>query len=200
MYMATFILAIVIMCNRYLFLLQSFIIHTGTCYDTIYTWRSPLAPLAPFADPLCSLCWLPFVPFSTYLAPSSCDRNRPPPSQVACKLTLFAPPFTQSSLPLQIPRTPTNPTAQRLPTTTLGLFRSHYTEQYFTLIVALLVGFLIFAFLFISRNTKRYESLACFAKISLVSRNKNMRNFVSPHSPGPRPREVAEDRPIYLSA
>jgi hypothetical protein len=40
------------------------------------------------------------------------------------------------------------------------------------------VGFLIFAFYFISRNTKRYESLACFAKISLVSRNKNMRNFV----------------------
>jgi hypothetical protein len=41
------------------------------------------------------------------------------------------------------------------------------------------VGFLIFAFFKISRNTKRYESLACFAKISLVSRNKNMRNFVS---------------------
>ncbi len=83
---------------------------------------------------------------------------------------------------------------------------------------------------------KRYESLACFVKISLVSRNKNMRNFVSfrfalqkfkqnfalfrknlvsfrenfvsfhiereivlrilRHSPGPRPREVAGDRPI----
>jgi hypothetical protein len=41
------------------------------------------------------------------------------------------------------------------------------------------VGFLIFAFFLISRNTKRYESLACFVKISLVSRNKNMRNFVS---------------------
>ncbi len=45
---------------------------------------------------------------------------------------------------------------------------------------ALHVGFLIFAIFLISRNTKRYESLACFAKISLVSRkNKNMRNFVS---------------------
>jgi hypothetical protein len=63
------------------------------------------------------------------LAPSSCDRNRPPPSQVACKLTLFAPPFTQLSQPFQLPRTPT---AQRLTTTTLGLFRSCYAEQFLT--------------------------------------------------------------------
>ncbi len=54
----------------------------------IYTWRN--SHCSP-----CSLCWLPFVsplyPLSTYLAPSSCDRNRPSPSQVACKLTPFAP-------------------------------------------------------------------------------------------------------------
>ncbi len=31
------------------------------------------------------------VPLSTYLAPSSCDRNRPPQSQVARKLTPFVP-------------------------------------------------------------------------------------------------------------
>ncbi len=73
-------------------------------------------PLLPLLIPLC----LPFVSPSTYLAPSSCDRNRPPPSQVACKLTLFAPPFTQPSHPLQIPRTPT---AQRLTMTTSGIFR-----------------------------------------------------------------------------
>ncbi len=73
-------------------------------------------PLLPLLNPLC----LPFVFPSTYLAPSSCDRNRPPPSQVACKLTLFAPPFTQLSHPLQIPRTPT---AQRLTMTTSGIFR-----------------------------------------------------------------------------
>ncbi len=60
----------------------------------------PLAPLAVFL-------LLPFVPLSTYLAPSSCDRNRPPSSQVVCKLTLFAPPFTQLSHPFQLPRTPT---------------------------------------------------------------------------------------------
>ncbi len=73
-------------------------------------------PLLPLLIPLC----FPFVFPSTYLAPSSCDRNRPPPSQVACKLTLFAPPFTQLSHPLPIPRTPT---AQRLTMTTSGIFR-----------------------------------------------------------------------------
>jgi hypothetical protein len=86
-------------------------------YSYIYTWRnSPwLFPL-PLLVPLC----LPFISPSTYLAPSSCDRNRPPPSQVACKLTPFAPPFTQPSQPFQIPRTPTAP---RLTTTTSGIFR-----------------------------------------------------------------------------
>ncbi len=79
-------------------------------------------PLAPLAVPLL----LPFVPLSTYLAPSSCDRNRPPPSQVACKLTLFAPPFTQLSHPFQLPR---SPTTQRLTTTTLGLLHSCYAEH-----------------------------------------------------------------------
>jgi hypothetical protein len=85
-------------------------------YSYIYTWRnSPcfsLSLLVPFCSPFMS-------PF-TYLAPSSCDRNRPPPSQVTCKLTLFAPPFTQLSHPFQIPRTPT---AQRLTKTTSGIFR-----------------------------------------------------------------------------
>ncbi len=79
-------------------------------------------PLAPLAVPLLP----PFVPLSTYLAPSSCDRNCPPPSQVACKLTLFAPPFTQLSHPSQISRAPT---IQRLTTTTLGLLRSCYAEH-----------------------------------------------------------------------
>ncbi len=76
----------------------------------------PLVFLSPLLVPFCS----PFVSPSTYLAPSSCDRNRPPPSQVACKLTLFSPPFTQLSHPFQIPRTPT---AQRPTKTTSGIFR-----------------------------------------------------------------------------
>ncbi len=49
--------------------------------------QSPLLPLLPLLAPFC----LTFVPLSTYLAPSRCDRNRPPPSQVACKLTPCAP-------------------------------------------------------------------------------------------------------------
>ncbi len=84
-------------------------------------YPSPI-PLAPLAVPLL----LPFVPPFTYLAPSSCDRNRPPSSQIACRLTPFAPPFPQLSHPFQLPR---NPIAQRLTTTTMGLLRSHYAEQ-----------------------------------------------------------------------
>ncbi len=76
----------------------------------------PLGFPLPLLVPPC----LPFVSPSTYLAPSSCDRNRPPPSQVACKLTPFAPPFTQLTHPLQIPRTPTAP---RLTMMTSGIFR-----------------------------------------------------------------------------
>jgi hypothetical protein len=79
-------------------------------------------PLLPLLSPL-----LPFVLPFTYLAPSSCDRNRPPSYQVACRLTPFAPPFTQLSHPFQIPRTPIAP---RLTTTTLGPLRSDYAEQY----------------------------------------------------------------------
>jgi hypothetical protein len=45
----------------------------------IYTWHVPLAK-----NPLPILV-------STYLAPSSCDRNRPPRSQVACKLLPLVP-------------------------------------------------------------------------------------------------------------
>ncbi len=72
--------------------------------------RSPFSPLVPLA-PLA-----PFAPLFTYLAPSSCDRNRPSPSQVNCKLTLFAPPFSPIVPPLPFPGAPT---VQRLITTTL---------------------------------------------------------------------------------
>jgi hypothetical protein len=63
-----------------------------------------------------SLC----LPFLLTWNPPSCDRIRPPWSQVACKLTPpLSQPFTRT-LPLQIPRTPT---AQRLTTTTSGIIR-----------------------------------------------------------------------------
>ncbi len=77
-----------------------------------FPWLFPL----PLLVPLC----LPFISPPTYLASSSCDRNRPPPSQVACKLTPFAPPFTQLSHPFQIARTPTAPCLTK---TTSGIFR-----------------------------------------------------------------------------
>jgi hypothetical protein len=86
-----------------------------TIHLHIYMAHFPLLP-----SPLAGFPLLPFVFLSTYLAPSSCDRNRPPPSQVACKLTPFAPPFTQLTHPLQIPRTPPAP---RLTMTTSGIFR-----------------------------------------------------------------------------
>jgi hypothetical protein len=91
-----------------------FPLHIQNSY--IYTWHNSPCFSLPLLVPLCS----PFVSPSTYLAPSSCDRNRPPPSQIACKLTPFATPFTQLSHPFQIPRTPT---AQRLTKTTSGIFR-----------------------------------------------------------------------------
>ncbi len=78
--------------------------------------HSPCFFSSPLLAPLC----LPFASPSTYLAPSNCDRNRPPWSQVACKLTPFAPLFTQLSHPLQIPKTPT---ARRQTKTTSGIFR-----------------------------------------------------------------------------
>ena len=74
----------------------------------------PLAPLAPH----CSLF--------TYLAPSSCDRNRPPPSQVNCKLTLFAPPFSPIVPPFPVPQ---NPNCSAPDNDDLGTNPLFYTEQ-----------------------------------------------------------------------
>ncbi len=61
-------------------------------------------PLLPLLAPSC----LPFVSLSTYLAPSRCDRNRPPPSQVACKLTPLAP-LHPVDPPLSISQSPATP-------------------------------------------------------------------------------------------
>ncbi len=87
---------IVIYTTAFILMVQSLFAHTPQLH--IYMAQFPLLPLP---IPLC----LPFVSPSTYLAPSSCDRNRPPPSQVACKLTPFAPlhpvdpPFPNSRSP-----------------------------------------------------------------------------------------------------
>ncbi len=80
--------------------------------------------MAQFPWLFASPCYFPFVsplcPLLLTWHPPSCDRNRPPRSQVACKLTPFAPPFTQPTPSLQLPRTPTAP---RPTTTTSGIFR-----------------------------------------------------------------------------
>ncbi len=90
-------------------IVQSFYYIHGTI--TYVHGAIPLAFLVPLASsPLC--------PLLLTWHPPSCDRNRPPRSQVACKLTPFAPPFTQP--PLQFPRTPTAP---RLTRTTSGIFQ-----------------------------------------------------------------------------
>ncbi len=61
---------------------------------TIYncTWRIPLAFISP--------CQLPFV---LTWNPPSCDRNRPPQSQVARKLTPLVPHLAPCTLPPKIP-------------------------------------------------------------------------------------------------
>jgi hypothetical protein len=76
-------------------------------------------PLSPLADsPLSPLC-TPFVPLLLTWNPPSCDRIRPPRSQVALNWPPLSQPFTKPS-PLQIPRTPT---AQRLTKMTSGIIR-----------------------------------------------------------------------------
>jgi hypothetical protein len=114
-----------LICTRHNIInLQSFSMHILWLH--IYTaWLF----LCFLPEPFFSHCYplsSPFVLPFTYLAPSSCDRNCPPSYQVACRLTPFAPPFTQSTHPFRIPRTPI---AQRLTTTTLGPLRFHYAEQ-----------------------------------------------------------------------
>jgi hypothetical protein len=98
---------------------MSFNVQSFLCTYNTATYIHGAIPLV-FLSPCWFPCAPPFVSPFTYLAPSSCDRNRPPTSQVACKLTPFAPPFTQLSHPFQIPRTPT---AKRLTKTTSGIFR-----------------------------------------------------------------------------
>jgi hypothetical protein len=89
--------------NVQLFFAHTLQLHIYMAWFLLPSSQFPLAPLA--VPPL-----LPFVPLSTYLAPSSCDRNRPPSSQVACKLTLFAPPLTQIVPPFPTSQNPNYPT------------------------------------------------------------------------------------------
>ncbi len=58
--------------------------HSDMYTNTNYSIQLHMANSPCYKFPL-------LIPFSTYLAPSSCDRNRPPRSQVACKLNPLVP-------------------------------------------------------------------------------------------------------------
>jgi hypothetical protein len=83
------------------------------------TWRIPLLQ-SPIADSLLPSPFAPlFDPLLLTWNPPSCDRIRPPQSQVACKLTSPDPTLSPPS-PFQLPQTPNTP---RLTTTTSGINR-----------------------------------------------------------------------------
>jgi hypothetical protein len=135
--------------NAQLFFIHTLWLHIYMAWFLLPFFQFPLAPLA--VSPFTLLC----TPFHL-LGTLQLWQNRPPPSQVACKLTLFAPPFTQLSHPFQLPRTPTT---QRLTTTTLGPLRSCYAEQYaFILNYHLLCIFKVFKLTVIYINILRFHT------------------------------------------
>ncbi len=81
----------------------------------------PLLLLPLTSSPLLPHC----VPFYLLGTLQLC-QDRPPQSQVACKLTPFAPPFTQPTPPLQIPESQLPSALQRRPREHSG---SCYPEQ-----------------------------------------------------------------------
>jgi hypothetical protein len=91
--------------------------------DRIYMAHSPCFPVSLCSFPLLPLFplfpLLPLFPFPLTWNPPSCDRIRPPRSQVTCKLTSPDPPFPQT---LPLPNSQ-NPITQRLTRTTSGRIR-----------------------------------------------------------------------------
>ncbi len=109
MYLTAFILVIVNIYTTGIFLsLQSFNIYTDTSCNTFYTWHFSLLQFPLLA------------PVSTYLAPSRCDRNGPPQSQVARILVPFVP---HCSL---VPSPPKFPTLPGFPEPNVLLIRAHH--------------------------------------------------------------------------
>jgi hypothetical protein len=64
-----------------------------------YTWRIPLSFISPCRFPFI----FPFDPFLLTWNPPSCDRIRPPRSQVACKLTSSVPTLYPNPPPSKFP-------------------------------------------------------------------------------------------------
>jgi hypothetical protein len=76
-------------------------IHYVHEYRLQCTWRIPLAFYLPLLIPFCPLSDPSLLTWN----PPSCDRIRPPWSQVACKLTSPFPTLSPIPPPFQIPRT-----------------------------------------------------------------------------------------------
>jgi hypothetical protein len=85
-----------------------------------YTWRIPLAFCLPLPIPLCS----PFYPLYLLLTwnPPSCDRIRPPQSQVACKLTSPVPTLSPNPPPSKFPEPQLPSASLRRPQELSGVF------------------------------------------------------------------------------
>ncbi len=89
----------------------------------IYMAHFPLlfSPLEGFSfAPLC----VPFVFPSTYLAPSRCDRNCPPQSQVARKLTPLVPHYSL------VPSPPNSQPFLGFPELNVHLIRAHHKPPF----------------------------------------------------------------------
>jgi hypothetical protein len=126
----------------------------------IYMAHFPLLFSSLAGFPLLPLC-VPLVFPSTYLAPSSCDRNRPPPSQVACKLTLFGPPVPPLGPPP--PRCPDPPPAPRRTMTTSGIFR---------LLLSGTIYIYIYIYIFIYGKRKRKTEVCFFGRQTLDGKRR----------------------------
>ncbi len=83
-----------------------------------YTWRIPLALYLPLLIPLCS----PFYPLLLTWNPPSCDRIRPPRSQVACKLTSPVPTLSPNPPPSKFPEPQLPSASLRRPQEESGIF------------------------------------------------------------------------------
>ncbi len=83
--------------------------YTRTWVTYMYLYMAHSPSIVPFASPV-----------STYLAPSSCDRNRPPRSQVARKLLPFVP---RCSL---VPSPPNSQPSLGFPEPNVHLIRAHH--------------------------------------------------------------------------
>ncbi len=90
----------------------------GFDYNVHYTWRTPLAFYLPSLIPLCS----PFDPLLLTWNPPSCDRIRPPRSQVACKLTSPVPTLYPNPPPSKFPEPQLPSASLRRPQVESGVF------------------------------------------------------------------------------